>query len=285
MLKNYIKIAYRNLQRNKIYSLINIFGLSVGICAVLLIILYVQMEMSYDNFHENGDNLYRISVEHFEGNKLGFDSHVFTPPIGVDMKDVFPEVINYTRFSSEREYYITWKNKAIKIDEIKYADGGLFSMFSFDKISSFDDKVLYKPNTILLTRETADKIFGTSDPVGEIVVIENKSFNVAGIIENIPTNSSIQFNVLISFETLKQDKALSLGWDGMNQFTTYLQLQESISLQNLQEKFPDFLWDRINKKHLRMIIQTPDSFLLKPQSKESVPKQQKCYPCSISLLD
>ncbi len=119
---NYLKIAIRNLLKHRLYSSINLLGLSIGLAIVLLIMLYLQVECSYDNWHPNEDQLYRIAIQTYRGEVQEEESHIFTPPIGPDMKAEFPEVKAYTRFSTPQPAYLSREGKALQVAGIHYAD-------------------------------------------------------------------------------------------------------------------------------------------------------------------
>ncbi|MCF8414096.1 MAG: ABC transporter permease [Melioribacteraceae bacterium] len=244
---NYIKTALRNLSRNKTYALINFFGLAISICAVILIMLYVRFEFNYDDFHQN--EIYRLSVKSFQENAESYNSPVFIPAIGPDLKNELPEIKNYTRISTKRTEYFYNKKDPVRVDDLIYADSTFFEIFSFKLISGNSQTALTAPYSIILTEETALKIFGETDVTGRSVNMNLKdNFIVTGIVENPPPNSTVQFNALISFETLYKEPNNYMGWFGGNQYITYLQLEENVTRETAQAKFPDFLWEKINKR-------------------------------------
>ena len=125
---NYIKIAFRNFSIYKNDTLINIAGLSLGIAATILILLYIQFEMSFDKFHQQSEDIYRISVRHYHEGKIEYDSPQFTPPIGPEMMENFPEVKNFVRLRSPQTAYFSYQNKPLKISEIVYTDSTFFNL-------------------------------------------------------------------------------------------------------------------------------------------------------------
>jgi putative ABC transport system permease protein len=129
MFKNYFLMAFRNLKKHRAYTLINVFGLTLGLSATILILLYLQFEISYDRFHENADSIYRICIRHIREGRSERESHVFTPPIGPDMKKDFPEVEDYVRMSTLRIAYLNVGNKSFKVNRIRYASPRLFEVF------------------------------------------------------------------------------------------------------------------------------------------------------------
>src|SRR5215212_8121357 len=131
MIKEYLKTALRNLTRNKFHSSVNIFGLAVGFAAVILIFLYIYGEFTYDRFHSNKDELYRVSIKRFREGIMDADGPQFTPPLGPAMMKDIPEVKNFSRISSERVGYLSNGKEPIKVADMHHADPSLFDMFSF----------------------------------------------------------------------------------------------------------------------------------------------------------
>ena len=248
MIQNYLKIAFRSLMKNKLYRFINIFGLAVGLAAVIMILLYLQMQLSYDDFHQLSNRLYRVSIVTHQAGTTEEDSHVFTPPIGPAMKEAFPDVANYTRISTNRPAYIAFDDKSLKLQETSFADSTFFDLFSFEMMQGNPQSALRAPYSIVLTKTTAERLFGKKNPYGEIVKIDNqREYQVTGVIKNPPLYSHLQFEALISFSTLYELPNLYLDWNGGNQYITYVQLQENARAESLAHKFPDFMWRNINE--------------------------------------
>lgn len=249
MFKNYFLMAFRNLKKHRTYTLINVFGLALGLSATILILIYLQFEISYDRFHENADSIYRVCIRHLRGGISEGETHVFTPPIGPDMKKDFPEVEDFVRMSTLRVAYINVDNKSFKVDRIRYASPRLFEVFRFKLRSGNSQTALVDPFSIVLSERTSERIFGSKDPIGETVQIGAEDlYKVTGIVENPPHNSSIQFNALISFETLYARPIMAMDWNGGNQIITYVKLGENATAGSVEKKFPDFLWRNINER-------------------------------------
>jgi len=240
MLGNYVKIALRNLKRYPGYTFINIVGLAVGIACCLLIVLFVQDELAFDRFHEHTDDIIRVTLFIPE---LDREIEV-TPTIVAPMfKRTFPEVEDAVRLydiGSRRKTTIRQGNGAWQEDALMYADSTVFNVFTFPFILGSPEGALNRPNTVVLTESAARKYFGDSREVlgGLITIGSAGDFEVTGIIENIPSNSHIQFNVLASF--VSTHWASEERWDSAN-FYTYLLLTNSSALPDLRLKVDEQL--------------------------------------------
>lgn len=248
MFKNYFLMAFRNLQRHRAYTLISIFGLAIGLSAAILILNYLQFERSYDRFHADADRIYRVAIRHIKEGNIESESHVFTPPIGEDMKKNFPEVEDFVRMTGQRPGYFNVDNTVHKESGVRYASEDFFQVFSFKLRSGDPQYALKDPFSIVLTEKTAQRIFGEQNPLGEAIKIGSQGlFTVTGIAEDPPDQSSIPFNSLLSFSTLYELPGMHMGWNGGNQYITYIRLQSGTDPKMLEEKFPPFLWTYINE--------------------------------------
>jgi putative ABC transport system permease protein len=253
MLKEYLKTALRNLERNKFHAVINVVGLAVGFAAVILIFLFVLTEFTYDDFHQKKDHLYRVSVKRWREGKLDGDGPQFTPPLGPAMAQSFPEVKNFARLSTERVAYVAYNNtEPLKIEDIHHADGSVFDLFSFPLINGDAKTALTQPFAMVLTEKTASKLFGSDQAVGKVVRVDNKQdYIVTAVAKDPPTNSSITFNALISFSTLYKTPNVFLDWDGGNQYITYIELNKNSDANVVNAKLPALLWTNINEKYAK----------------------------------
>lgn len=241
-------MAFRNLQKHKAFTVINVFGLAIGISATILILLYLQFELSYDNFHKNKKNIYRVSVVRSLEGEIKSDDHVFVPPIGPAMKKDFPEVEDFVRLSTPRVAYLNVDNTAHKETRVRYADASLFKIFSFKLIKGDPERALAEPYSIVLSETTSHRIFGSTDSLGQIIKIGPKDiYKVTGVVEDSPPNSSIQFSTLISFLSLYEDSRNWMDWNGGNQYITFVKLIEKATPESVEQKIPDFMWGYINK--------------------------------------
>ena len=245
MFKNYFKIAWRNIAKHRTFSVINIGGLAIGIAAVLLIALYIQTELSYDNFHVNGKNIYRIG---FSNGDEGTATE-FTAPFSVDAQKQFPEIKSYCRVSTDHDSWFLYGNKSIKTSTLKYVDETFFNLFSFKLLSGNGSDALKNPYSIVLSKNIAKKIFGKENAVGKMLTVNgSKNYMVTGIAEDAPNNSTIQYDAVASISTLYHDEAYHMDWNGGWQYQHFILLQSNTNTANVEVKFKKFLWDNYNEK-------------------------------------
>lgn len=250
MFSNYLKTTWRNLRRNPLLACINIGGLSVGIAAVLMIGLYIYGETAYDQFHQNKSSVYRVGFRFLQSGKLIGEGPEFTPPFGPDAQRELPGIKAFTRVSAPRTAYMSYRDKAFKLDGILYADSTFFTVFSFRILEGSPAKVLAAPHTIVLTTETAKKLFDTENPVGKEVMLDNQTaYTVTGVADAAPVNSHINYQALASFSTLYAEPGNYMDWNGGEQYTAYLQLSGATAAAELEKAFPAFLWKHINQQY------------------------------------
>ncbi len=237
MFFNYLNTAIRNIIKHKGYSLINITGLAVGIASAVLILLYVQDELSYDRFHEKSDQIYRVGLHGtIAGNEMKVG--ITSAPMAQTLVDEFPEVLNTTRlFTFGGSPVVKYNESSFVIEKYYYADSTFFDVFTVKFINGDPGTALNRSNTMILTRETAEKIFGTEDPVGKTLLVGNDqdAFEVTGVVEKFPGNSHFNFDILTSIITMPG--ANSPVWVS-NNFVTYIVLQEGFDYHDLEAKFP-----------------------------------------------
>lgn len=204
MFNNYLKVALRNLRKNKGYAIINIAGLAAGMAVCILILLWVQDEASYDRFNTNTDQIYRVCFSDlWSGNRVKFSS---TPTgIGPALQQDFPEVIDSARLYRMKDVLVRYEGKRIVEEYVYLADPSLFAIFSFPFIKGDPRKALDDSHSVVLSEQAAVKYFGSSDPVGKILTIGSSTdFMVTGVFQNIPKNSHLRFEILAPFQFLKE---------------------------------------------------------------------------------
>jgi putative ABC transport system permease protein len=240
MFKNYFKIAFRNIQRNKIYSFINIAGLSLGLACAMLIILYVKDEVSFDRFHKNGNNIYRIaSIMQFGGEekKLGITGFLQGPRFTQNVSGIK----SFVRLQGGRQDFK--KGTDIQSQDILYADSTFFSVFSFPLLSGNPVTCLTEPHTIVLTEDEAKKQFGTSDVLGKNILIREDSafvpYKVTAVAKDCPQNSSIQFSALLPFKETETDALNNDNWFNffLNTFVVLEPNANQHAIENQMQRF------------------------------------------------
>ena len=250
MIRNYLKIALRNLMRNKFYSIINVFGLATGIACFLLIVLFVRDELAYDAFHSKKDRIYRVceKLDAEEGQGENSSSQPF--PVAQALLNDHPQLVEQAvRFFNFQEPSHTLQYKDIKINEKKtfFADSSLFKVFDFKLLKGNPDKALSQINSIVLSKEIARKYFGNEDPMGKILKFDGKvELMVSGIFDRLPSQSHIHFDCLVSFVTLKNLLGPNIGSKNWvwNPCWTYILLKEGVTQAEMEKQFPEFI-----KKH------------------------------------
>jgi len=238
MLKNYIKIAVRNLLKRKGYSLINIVGLAIGMASCLLILMFVSDELSYDAYNEKADRIYRVAGSFFWGGR-SFDIAVAPAPMAQVLIDEFPEVENAGRFRQRGRYVFRYGDNTFKETRVSYVDPSFFDIFSIPLLKGNPDTALDDPNALILSENTAKKYFRDENPVGKTLRLNDQTdYMVTGVFEEIPGNSHFHFDVMISMTSLEESK--SNFWMSQN-FQTYILLHEGADSASLEAKFPDML--------------------------------------------
>jgi putative ABC transport system permease protein len=200
MLRNFFVTAIRNLVRNKAYAIINFVGLTSGIALTLLVITYVRSELSYDKFHKQSANLYRLKYTAPNGLQLASTP----PPIAPRLREYFPEVQEAARMYG-RSVTVSRENSTESFEEgnVFFADSSLMKMFTFQFVSGDPERALKEKFTILITEETAKKYFGNKDPLDETLLFAGKHpFKVAGVVKSFPDNSHIRFDMLAPYDNM-----------------------------------------------------------------------------------
>jgi putative ABC transport system permease protein len=239
MLKNYFKITIRNLLHHKIYSFINIFGLAIGIACCLLILLYIQDELSFDSFHEKANRIYRVNTD------LKFGTTELALPLCSDMlgpimKKDYPQIEEYTRiYSYNNPKMIRQGNNFITEHGIAYADSTFFKVFTFPVISGNTSHILNEPNTVVITESIAEKYFGTNNVLGRFIETDddgNRLFKVAAVIKDMPVNSHFRFSFIFPMHNLNYNWGNLVSFN----FRTYLLLKKGTDYKEFEKNFVTF---------------------------------------------
>jgi putative ABC transport system permease protein len=284
MFLSYLKIALRSFQRQRFYAGLNVVGLALGIAASLLIFKYVQYERSFDSFHKRAKDIYRIQYNLWQNGQLNFESAMAVPAVGPALKNNFAEVEEFTRLyptSGTISYIDSMQGRvSFREDRMMWADSSLFNVFDF-KIIKGESGSLKDPNTLLLSSSAATRYFGNSDPIGKVVTKGDKEhFKVIGVFEDVPENSHIKFDLLLSYETLKNYfDSYQTAWNWYD-FYTYVLLKPGTDVGSLQSKWDSYL--EIDRK--QEWGETRQEFILRPLLDihlnsnllyEALPKEQR----------
>ncbi len=240
MLQIYFKIAWRNLQRNKIYSFINIIGLATGLCCFLLIALYVIDELSYDKYNDKADRIYRINADIlFGGNNMHFTQT--SDMMGEVLKKDYPQVEEYTRIYNNNGNKLVKKGtEFIYQDETAYVDSTFFRVFTLPAISGNTQTALNEPNTVVISRSAALKYFGTTDAVGKLLETKDdggRAYKVTAVIEDVPENSHFHFDFFFSMKNVDYQ----WGQFVSHNFHTYLLLKSGTDAKAFEKNFDQYI--------------------------------------------
>ena len=247
MLKNYLKIAFRNMAKYRVISFINLFGLTVGLSCCLLILTYILHEESYDKYNSKASRIWRVTRSF--NNKEGIVSlHLgaVAPPFGPLLQNDFPDIQKVTRILPAGTSPMRYEDKLFNEQNIFFADNNLFGVFDIPIIRGDRTNALTEPYTVVMTEDVAKKYFGDADPINKVIRLDNRfNFRVSGIIAPVPENSHFHPNLMVSFNTLKDsaiygEKNLATNW-GNNAFFTYLLFPENYPAKSLEARFPAFL--------------------------------------------
>ncbi len=264
MFKNYLKIAWRNVKRHKLFSLINILGLSIGIATFFLIALYVKNELSFDRFNKNADNIVRVIFKaDINGGKI--NESVTMAPVAQTMKSDFPQVRDATRILNDGTPKITCKNKEFKDDHFAYVDPNFFNIFSLPFIEGAARTALSQPNTVVITNSTAKKYFGNEDALGKTIALSDVSapYKITGVIKDVPANSHFHFDMFASMEG--RPDAKSGSWMG-GSFHTYLLLRPGTNLAKIEIGFPAMVKKYMGPQIQQAMGLTLEQFITKGNS-------------------
>jgi putative ABC transport system permease protein len=255
MVKNYLKITVRNIRKHKGYSLINISGLAVGMACCIFILLWVKDELSFDQFHENADVIYRVTEHQYNSSGDYFPVAVTPWPLAEALKNDFPEIVESARLRILSGRLISYGEKKFYENNFVAVDPSFLKIFSFPLVEGDNSTALTEPNTIMITQETAKRYFGNEDPIGKILTYNNTTdFKVIGVLENVPHNSHLQLDFLVPFESTMRE----FGWDvewWTNNYTTYLQIADNASPQHISDNVEDYLKKVNPKTRTKLILQ------------------------------
>lgn len=261
MLKNYFLLAFRNIFRQKAYSFINIFGLAIGITSFVIILLYVQNELSFNKHITDAKNKYRV-VEIQEAPGVGSQHVAVTMgPLAAALKNDFPEVKQALRITNSGKQLVNYKEKSFNEQFICFADTNIFDMLSIPLLHGNPDNALSETNSVVLSEKIALKYFDSvDDAVGKVIDIANEPFIVKGVMENITKNAHIYFEMVMPFEIMESRFQWMRSW-GSNSLDTYIQLADGTKPADFEKKLPEFIekytsdyWDTKLEMYIQPIL-------------------------------
>jgi putative ABC transport system permease protein len=249
MLKHFLITGFRNFWRNKSATLFNILGLAIGLTTIILILEYIINEISYDRFHKDSEQIYRVIINEEKEAAISPTAYL-TAAVAPSMAEEFPEVKNFARFSNPSGGFISFGEEKFRVEYLTYTDSAFFDIFSFPLLSGNPGNALSEPYQVVLTRSLARKIFGNSDPIGKVTRLNGKdNLVVTGILDDFPANSTLKFDALVSISTLYLNPDYYLDWDGGYNYLTYIKTVDGTDIDGFKKKFPDFMENHINYKY------------------------------------
>ena len=238
MFKNYLNVAFRSIFRHKGYSFINVAGLALGMACCLLIMLWVMDELSYDRFHEQADALYRVEQDQNYSGEI-FHVNVTPYPMGPGLKAEIPEIKDAARYTGTGTLLLRYEETAFFEGGARAVDPSFLEMFTFPLIRGDAATALDRPHALIISEEIALKYFGDEDPLGKVITINNTyPFTVTGVLQEVPNNSFLQFDMLVPFEFVRDLGQYNESW-GSNSIITLVQLHENVSLPEVNQKITE----------------------------------------------
>jgi putative ABC transport system permease protein len=243
MIKNYFKTAWRNLLSNKFYSALNILGLTIGLTVGLLVLLWVNDELSFDKFNAKAGQIYKVNAQIGTGSSKQVWGGVQSPVATFALKEV-PGVVNAVRITGNWNYsFFRYNNRLLNEDEMLFADPSLFKVFDYKLVKGNVNNPFPTDNSVIVTESTAKRYFGNENPIGKALLADNRdNFVVNGVMADFPANSTISCNILFSMNVRKNQysktdfwKSMDADWGDYYQ-TTYLQLQPGTSIKQVEDK-------------------------------------------------
>jgi putative ABC transport system permease protein len=242
MSKHYLITAVRHMRRQKSFTIINVFGLTLGLTFFFLIMIYVQFELSFDQYHTKANRIFRVASElphgHTHGGKTAMTRTV--APLAPALVEEFPEVESATRFARNRNVLLTYNNQDFLEDELIYAEPQIFEMFSISLLRGNPDTVLTDPYSIVLSQRKAERIFGLENPMGKVIRYANsRDLKVTGILKNMPQNSHFLMDLIIPVQAYAQFAELDLAkWENFGT-TTYVLLRDGADPKTVEQRIPE----------------------------------------------
>lgn len=287
MIKSYLTSAFRNFFKHKTFTFLNIVGLSLGIAASLLILQYVKYEKSFDTFHSKAHDIYRVQYNGWQNGKLRFECAAAVPAVGPALQNNFPEVLRFTRLfpvSGVMAYESPDKGLVSFLEnKMQMVDSSVFDIFDFQLLKGNKEEVLTGPNKVVISERAVKKYFGDQDPIGKTLIWNGEHrFEVTGVFADVPDNSHIKFDFMISFQTLVNlaGPSAETAW-GWYDFNTYVLLKPGTDVKALQSKWDNYVynarhedWEKRNQKQEFILQPMLDIHLYANLLQESQPEER-----------
>ncbi len=257
MLRNYLKITWRNLTKNKLFFVINSLGLAVGMAACLLILHYVAYERSYDDFHPGSERTYRVELDSYQNGKLAFKSATSYPAIAPTLKKDYPEVEETARIYDANSSVVSYENQRFREDNFYFADSSVFRVFHLPFVKGNPATALQGPGGVVVSETIARKYFGTADPMGKALKLDHDAYQVRGVYRDYPKNSHLELDLLFSYRP-EAEAQTSWGW---YDFFTYVKLRPGTDVPRFEAKMHNLVM-RYNGKDRG--VGNKDELLLQP---------------------
>jgi putative ABC transport system permease protein len=237
MIRNYIKTAWRNLVKNKVFSFINVFGLAAGLACCMLIAAYLYSELTYDTYSVNSKQLYRVGLTAL-GNGSSTDFPMVDVAVGAGIKRTYPEVLDFTRITHGKPDFVNYQNRQFKEENLVYADKNFLQVFSIPLLQGDGKTALAEPKSIVINSALAKKYFGDEVPVGKILKIGDELMKVTGVIDKVPDNSHFHYDAFISMSSI--EPRMQQTWSNIG-FYTYVLLDKNADPKKLEKQFPQLV--------------------------------------------
>lgn len=275
MINHYFKISTRQLLKHKFFTLINIAGFAIGLAACLLILLFLNQETSYDQFHPKANQIYRLYHEGKKGERSGI-SPVVSTPVAESMLNEFPEIVNAARIAprmydaGENQIRRTDRKKNVFDEGFIYADPTFLEMFEYPILEGNLKSALKQPNSVVITERKAKQFFAEANPIGQTIILndsEESIYKITGVLKDLPLNTHLKFDYLLSMEGLEVSKIPNWGFTN---FTAYFELSPDADAAELEAKFPDFVQKYEREDILKMMEVGDNYFRYKLQSVQDI---------------
>ncbi|HKK46796.1 MAG TPA: ABC transporter permease [Balneolaceae bacterium] len=259
MIKNYIKIAFRNLSRSKIYAIINILGLAIGVACAIYITLFVRGELSYDRFNKHVDQIYRVAGRYDQGGNKITRGATTTFQLAPQLETQFPQIVRAVRIDPNYDQLVRYKDQKYRQSGIMYADSSFFDMFSFDIVSGKKTSVLSGGNVAVISTRLAKKYFGSDPAIGKTLEVNGWPVEVVAVMKSMPRNTHFHSGLVVSMSVIKDKypEWVRTDWSGTSHYT-YIQLEPQANAKQLEKQI-NRAWDEQHQNYA-----DADDFFLQP---------------------